>query len=279
MAEILRTVDELRARVAGWKAQGGLIGVVMTMGALHEGHLGLVRAAKAGADRVVVTIFVNPRQFNSPEDLLKYPRTLDADAALLATVGVDAIYAPLAEQVYPPGFATGVAVTGLSDTLEGAFRPGHFDGMATVVTKLIGMTQADRSWFGEKDWQQLQIVRRLVADLNLLVEILSVDTVRDAEGLALSSRNARLSSAARRTAPALHRAMTAAATVIRAGAEPDRALDDARAAVIAAGFETIDYLDLRDALHLAPVTQLTNPARILAAAWLDGVRLIDNIPV
>lgn len=276
---ILRRVADLRTMVRGWKAAGQTVGVVPTMGALHEGHLSLARAAKAGCDRVIVTIFVNPKQFNNPADLEKYPRTEDRDAALLATVGVDVIFAPLPDEVYPPGFATTVSVSGVSAPLEGAHRPGHFDGVATVVAKLFGMTMADRAYFGEKDWQQLQVVQRLVADLNLPVEIIGCGTVREADGLAMSSRNARLSESGREIAQALHREMQRAAEAMRAGVPVAAALEEAAAAVQAAGFEAVDYLDLRSADLLEPMTALNGPARLLAAATLDGVRLIDNIAV
>ena len=277
MTPILRRVTDLRRTVAGWKAAGDVVGVVPTMGALHAGHLSLVRAARADCDRVIVTIFVNPTQFDSPADLAKYPRTEDGDAALLATVGADAIFAPGLNEVYPDGFATKVTVAGLSDPLEGSHRPRHFDSVATVVAKLFGMTQADRAFFGEKDWQQLAVVRRLAADLNMAVQVIGCQTVRDADGLAMSSRNARLSPAARANAPALHRAMQAAAQAIRDGTPPDRALDHARQTILQAGFARIDYLALADSATLTPTD--TPPARLLAAAWLDNVRLIDNIPV
>ena len=207
---ICRSVSEIRALVDEWKASGARVGVVPTMGALHEGHLSLARQARAECDRVIVTIFVNPKQFNNAQDLEKYPRTEDADAALLAGVPVDAIFAPLPDEVYPPGFATTVSVAGVAEPLEGAMRPGHFDGVATVVTKLFGMTRADRAYFGQKDWQQLQVVQRLVADLNLPVEIVACETLREGDGLAMSSRNARLSAKARAMAPALLAALTKA---------------------------------------------------------------------
>lgn len=277
MTPILRRVADLRPLVAGWKAAGQVVGVVPTMGALHDGHLSLVRAARAACDRVIVTIFVNPLQFDKPADLAKYPRTEDGDAALLATVGVDAIFAPGLDQVYLTGFATRITVAGISDPLEGTHRPGHFDGVATVVAKLFGMTQADHAFFGEKDWQQLAVVRRLVADLNLPVTITGCKTERDADGLAMSSRNARLSAQARAIAPSLHRAMQVAATAIRLGTPPDHALDAARQTILSAGFDRIDYLALCDPATLAPTD--TTPARLLAAAWLDNLRLIDNIPV
>ena len=278
MIQILRTVAAMRATALGWRASGQIIGVVPTMGALHEGHLSLVRTAKAECDRVVVTIFVNPKQFNSPADLAKYPRTEQADAALLTPLAVDAIFAPTADQVYPPGFATAVSVSGVADPLEGTSRPGHFDGVATVVTKLFGMTQASRAYFGQKDWQQLAVVNRFVADLNLPVQIIGVETLREADGLALSSRNARLSREARAIAPALHAAMTACAAAIQTGANPTTALATCQSRILAAGFDGVDYVDLRDAATLGPAMDQA-PRRLLAAASVGGVRLIDNIPV
>ncbi len=278
--QILRTVAELRTRVRGWKADGRQVGVVPTMGALHEGHLSLVRAAKRGCDRVIVTIFVNPMQFNSPEDLAKYPRTEDTDAALLAAEGVDLIFAPAPEEVYPPGFATRIGVSGVSEPLEGAMRPGHFEGVATVVAKLFGMTQADRAYFGQKDWQQLQVVRRMVTDLNIAVEVVGCETVREADGLALSSRNLRLDPLARAQAPGLHRILQRAAQALREGAEAGATLARAVEDLGQAGFEQVEYVELRDATTLDPLLLPgERPARLLAAAWIGGVRLIDNIPV
>ncbi|MEH7828569.1 pantoate--beta-alanine ligase [Gemmobacter denitrificans] len=279
MMQILRTVAELRTRVRGWKSDGKQVGLVPTMGALHEGHLSLVRSAKRGCDRVIVTIFVNPTQFNSPEDLEKYPRTEDVDAALLAREGVDVLFAPSVDEVYPAGFNTRVTVSGVSDALEGAMRPGHFDGVATVVAKLFGMTQADRAYFGQKDWQQLQVVKRFVADLNIPVEIVGCETVREADGLALSSRNVRLDALSRAQAPALYRVMGRAATALRDGGDLDTTLAQARTDLLQAGFEKVEYIDLRATSTLDPITRLDGPARLLAAAWIGGVRLIDNIPV
>ncbi|MGB8812969.1 MAG: pantoate--beta-alanine ligase [Paracoccaceae bacterium] len=278
MTAIVRTVADLRQLVRGWKAAGQTVGVVPTMGALHAGHLSLARAAKA-CDRVIVTIFVNPKQFNNPADLEKYPRTEAADAKMLAGVGVDVIFAPMPDEVYPPGFVTSVSVGGVSGPLEGARRPGHFDGVATVVAKLFGMTMADRAYFGQKDWQQLQVVQRLVADLNIPIEVVGCETVREADGLAMSSRNARLDTQARQRAPALNKAMAAAAAAIRGGAAVDAALSGAVGAVLAAGFERVEYIEMRSADLLEPMVVLDRPARILAAAWLGGVRLIDNIAV
>jgi len=279
LTPIIRTVAEMRQLARGWKAAGGVVGVAPTMGALHDGHLSLARAAKAECDRVIVTIFVNPRQFNNPDDLTKYPRTEGADAALLATVGVDAIFAPLPDEVYPDGFVTSVTVSGVAEPLEGVLRPGHFDGVATVVTKLFGMTLADRGYFGQKDWQQLRVVNRLVRDLNLPVWIVGCETVREADGLAMSSRNARLDPASRRIAPALFAAMAAAARTIRAGGDPAQTLAACQDRVLAAGFSSVEYIELRDAASLGSAQGLDHPLRMLAAAWAGGVRLIDNIPV
>ncbi|MBE2278714.1 MAG: pantoate--beta-alanine ligase [Rhodobacteraceae bacterium] len=279
MIPILRTVAELRALARVWKGKGETIGVVPTMGALHDGHLSLARRARKECDRVITTIFVNPKQFNNPEDLKKYPRTEAADAALLATVPVDAIFAPLPEEVYPEGFITTISLGGVAQPLEGHMRPGHFDGVATVVTKLFGMTLADRGYFGQKDWQQLQVVLRLARDLNLAVEVIGCETIREADGLAMSSRNVRLTSDGRAKAPVLYAAISAAAEDIRAGQSDRMAIREAAEAIRAAGFERVEYIELRDAETLMPSDDPTRPRRMLAAVWLDGVRLIDNIPV
>ena len=277
--QILRTVAELRTRVRGWKQDGRQVGVVPTMGALHEGHMSLVRAARRGCDRVIVTIFVNPMQFNSPDDLSKYPRTEDADAALLFREGVDILFAPGPDEVYPQGFDSRVLVGGVTAPLEGEMRPGHFEGVATVVAKLFGMTQADRAYFGQKDWQQLQVVRRMVTDLNIPVEVVGCETIREADGLAMSSRNARLDPLSRAQAPALHRIMVKTAAQIRGGGEIAASLAQARDDLRQAGFTEVEYLDLRTAAMLEPATGIEQPVRLLAAAWIGGVRLIDNIPV
>ncbi|MGL4310606.1 MAG: pantoate--beta-alanine ligase [Paracoccaceae bacterium] len=279
MTEIIHTVAELRQRVRGWRAAGQVVGVVPTMGALHDGHLSLARRARAECDRVITTIFVNPKQFNNPDDLTKYPRTLEADAALLRSVPVDVVFAPAVEEVYPEGFITTVSVGGVSEPLEGRMRPGHFDGVATVVTKLFGMTEAHRGYFGQKDWQQLQVVGRLVRDLNLPVEIVGCETIREADGLAMSSRNVRLTTAGRTKAGVLYAAISAAAADIRAGQSDRMAIREAAEKVRAAGFDRVEYIELRDAETLMPSSETGKPRRMLAAAWLDGVRLIDNIPV
>lgn len=279
MTLIIRTVAELRPIVRGWKAAGDMVGVVPTMGALHEGHLSLARAGKRECERVITTIFVNPKQFNNPDDLKKYPRTEEADVALLSSVGVDVVFIPHAEDVYPDGFITTVSVGGVSEPLEGRMRPGHFDGVATVVTKLFGMTMADRGYFGQKDWQQLQVVLRLVRDLNLPITIVGCETIREEDGLAMSSRNVRLTDAGRAVAGVLYSAITAAADDIRAGQSDRMAIREAAEKVRAAGFDRVEYIELRDAETLMPSDDPQKPRRMLAAAWLDGVRLIDNIPV
>ncbi len=277
--EIIRTVAALRARVDGWRNHGLRVGVVPTMGALHEGHLSLVRIAQSHADRVIVTLFVNPTQFNNKDDLAAYPRTEADDAAKLAALGVDVLYAPDVDEMYPQGFATTVSVKGVSEGLCGAFRPGHFDGVATVVTKLLLQTGADCAVFGEKDFQQLAVIRRLLADLDIPVQIVPGPTVREADGLAMSSRNVRLTREGRAKAPALAAALFDAAANLGNGADVGSVLAAARAAILDAGFTEVEYLELRDAAGLAPLDAPTVPARLLAAAWLDGVRLIDNVPV
>ena len=279
MTQVIRTVAELRPLVRAWKAAGDLVGVVPTMGALHEGHLSLARRGKAECARVITTIFVNPKQFNNPDDLKKYPRTEEADVALLASVGVDVVFIPQPDEVYPEGFITTVSVGGVSEPLEGRMRPGHFDGVATVVTKLFGMTMADQGYFGQKDWQQLQVVLRLVRDLNLPITIVGCETIREADGLAMSSRNVRLTPQGRAVAGVLYSALTAAAQDIRAGHADRMAIREAAEKVRAAGFERVEYIELRDAATLMPSDDTRRPRRMLAAAWLDGVRLIDNIPV
>lgn len=276
---ILRTRAELRARTQAWRAEGLRIAVVPTMGALHEGHLSLVRAALERAERVVVTLFVNPRQFNSAADLAAYPRTETSDAAKLAPLGAHLLYAPGVEEMYPPGFATTISVTGVSAGLCGAHRPGHFDGVATVVAKLLLQTDADLALFGEKDFQQLQVVRRLARDLDLRTTILGRPTVRETDGLALSSRNQRLSPEERAAAPRLAQAMRAAAARLEAGAALEPTLAEAREEIRAGGYQEVEYLELRAEEDLVPLDAADRPARLLAAAWLGEVRLIDNVEV
>lgn len=276
---IVRTVSELRKTVAGWRAEGLCVGLVPTMGALHEGHLSLVRAGLARTDRVIVTLFVNPKQFNNPEDLAAYPRTEESDAAKLAVAGAHLLYAPNAEEIYPEGFATTVSVAGASEGMEGRFRPGHFDGVATVVAKLFLQSGADCAFFGEKDFQQLQVVRRMARDLDIPIEVVGCPTIREADGLAMSSRNVRLTPAERALAPRLAAILLEAAEKLAAGAEAGPLLTEARKALGSAGFGEVEYIELRSAATLAPLTHASEPARLLAAVWLGQVRLIDNVPV
>ncbi|MCR4268768.1 pantoate--beta-alanine ligase [Nitratireductor sp. ZSWI3] len=276
---IVRTVRDLRNRVDVWRRAGRTIGVVPTMGALHAGHISLVETALARTDHVIVTLFVNPKQFNNPADLAAYPRTEADDAAKLSPLGVDVLFAPDGEEMYGTGFSTSVSVSGVSEGLCGAHRPGHFDGVATVVTKLLLQSGADFAFFGEKDFQQLQVVRRLVSDLNIPVEIIGCPTVREEDGLALSSRNVRLSAEERGIAPRLAKILFTAAERLEAGGPVEAILEASRRALSDAGFDTVEYLELRDSETLRPVERLDRPARLLAAAWLGATRLIDNVPV
>ena len=276
---ILRRLDALRSLTRRWSLSGDTIGVVPTMGALHDGHLSLVAAARATCDRVIVTIFVNPKQFNNPADLANYPRTEDADARKLERFEVDALWVPDADQMYPARFATTVSVAGLTDVMEGAFRPGHFEGVATVVTKLFTQTSATDAFFGEKDYQQLLVVRRMATDLDLPVTVHGCPTIREIDGLAMSSRNLLLSDRARTTAPTLHEEMESIASGLRDGLAFDPLRAAAAARLTRAGFTGVDYLDLRAQDDLSSLPAPARPARLFAAAWLAGVRLIDNIAV
>lgn len=277
--KVVETVADLRAEVATWRQAGQSIALVPTMGALHAGHIGLVRAAKAAGDKVVVSIFVNPAQFGPNEDFGRYPRTFEADVAQLAAEGIDLIYAPGAAQMYPEGFAARIEMAGPALGLETDFRPHFFSGVATVVTKLFTQCRPDFATFGEKDYQQLKVVTRMSRDLDLGVEIVPVPTTREADGLALSSRNAYLDPAERAVAPVIHRALTAAAAAIRAGTAPDAAAEAAGRTIADAGLK-VDYVVARHAESLAAGPKPgEEPIRLLAAAWLGKTRLIDNLGV
>jgi len=276
LADLRAAVDSLRAR--------GRIALVPTMGALHEGHLALVREAKARAEGVVASIFVNPAQFGPNEDFDAYPRQLQDDARLLEAEGVDLLWAPSVEEVYPAGFATTVAVRGLSESLCGAARPGHFDGVATVVAKLFNQVRPDIAVFGEKDWQQLAVIRRMARDLDLTLpaaeNIVGVPIVREPDGLAMSSRNRYLSPQDRARAAALPAAMREALAAIKAGDPIGQALPQLKQALLDAGFASLDYAQVADAESLEPVDVLgERPARLFVAARIGGTRLIDNMPV
>ncbi len=278
---IVRTVADLRARVTAWRAEGERVGLVPTMGALHAGHLSLIALARTRATRVVASVFVNPTQFGPAEDFAAYPRDEAADAAQLGAAGCDLMYAPTVDVIYPSGFATRVTVEGLTESMEGALRPGHFAGVATVVAKLLIQAAPDVAVFGEKDYQQLAMIRRLVADLDLPVTILAGPIVRAEDGLALSSRNAYLTPEQRRAAPSLYWTLMQAATAMAAGEAVDAAERAAKAALRDAGFDTVDYVETRDPSTLARLGPgpLQTPARLLAVARLGHTRLLDNIAV
>ena len=283
----MQTINQLvslREAVDALKNGGKSVALVPTMGALHEGHLTLVREAARRADHVIVSIFVNPRQFGPNEDLDAYPRRLAADAALLEAEGVALLWAPTVDQMYPQGYATNVSVSGVSEVACGAARPGHFDGVATVVCKLFNQVRPDIALFGEKDWQQLAVIRRMARDLDLTQPhadaIIGVETVREPSGLAMSSRNQYLTDAQREQAAGLSAAMTSAIAAIEDGADVGGTLAFMKAQVLAAGFTSIDYADLRDADTLETLSSfIGQPARLLVAARIGGTRLIDNMPL
>lgn len=282
--QTVNTLQMLRTALAQLRADGASIALVPTMGALHEGHLTLIRRARAEADHVVASIFVNPKQFGAGEDLDAYPRQLAEDAALLEAEGTALLWAPTAEEMYPAGFATNVSVSGVSDGLCGRARPGHFDGVATVVLKLFNQIAPDMAFFGEKDFQQLAVIRAMARDLDLTApradSIIGVPTVREPDGLAMSSRNRYLSPSQRTAAAALPRAMKAAIAAIEGGAAVPGALSALEAAIIAAGFSSVDYADLVDSVSLGSLTASpTTPARLVVAARIGGTRLIDNMAV
>jgi pantoate--beta-alanine ligase len=277
--QTVRDLETLRARVAELRANGGTVAFVPTMGALHAGHMALVSEGRRRASHVVASIFVNPKQFGANEDLSTYPRREASDIRMLEEEGCALLWAPDAATMYPEGHATNVSVSGVSEGLDGAARPGHFDGVATVVLKLFNQVQPDVALFGEKDFQQLAVIRRMVRDVDLPVEIVGVPTQRDADGLALSSRNAYLTEEERKAARALPRALGEAANSIQSGGDSEAALASAREKLGKAGFDSVDYVALCDAETLAPVGVLERPARLLAAARIGGTRLIDNLPV
>lgn len=277
--KVVRTVSELRAQLGDWKCAALTVGLVPTMGALHDGHLSLVRRSLATCARTCVTLFVNPKQFGTGEDLAAYPRDEAADVALAAGAGAHLVFAPRAADMYPQGFATRVAVPVLGDILEGEHRPGFFTGVATVVAKLLMQALPERAFFGDKDYQQLLVIRRLAADLDIPVAIEGCPIVRDADGLALASRNAYLTAAERRRAPALYRAIGDVAKNVAAGADAASACANATTALLEAGFSSVDYVTVRDAQTLEEVTDASRPARVLAAARLGRARLIDNVAV
>ena len=276
---VVDTVAELRRTVSAWRAVGATVGLVPTMGYLHRAHMALVEFAQARTDLVVTSIFVNPTQFGENEDYGTYPRDLEGDLAKLVAAGVDLAFTPRLGEIYPHGFSTTVSVSGVSDGLCGKARPGHFDGVATVVSKLLLHCLPDLAVFGEKDYQQLQVIRRMARDLDIPVAIEGVPTVREDDGLALSSRNAYLCERERAAAPALYRVLCATARAVVEGTPAAAARERAHAALAAAGFDRVEYVELCDAETLAPVERPARPARLLAAAWLGRTRVIDNVAV
>ena len=278
--QIIRDLSALDDALAEWAGEGDDIAFVPTMGALHEGHLTLVARAKELADRVVVSIFVNPLQFNDPSDLDRYPRQEESDLAKLEGAGCDLVWLPTAADLYPEGFATTISVAGVSQLWEGEHRPGHFDGVATVVAKLLISVVPTVALFGEKDFQQLAVIRRMTTDLGLGTRIVGVPTVRDSDGLALSSRNALLSGDERERAVALPNALNEAAEAIRSGEDVQVTLDVARSQLAGAGFAAVDYVALVDAGTLEPLSKRgSGDARLIAAATIGATRLIDNLAV
>jgi len=274
---IVRTVADMRAATAQARRSGASIGLVPTMGAFHEGHLSLMRSAREQCDQVVVSLFVNPAQFNQRADLDRYPRDEAGDAALAAKAGVDVLFAPPAAEVYPPGFATTVSVAGLTESLEGANRGrGHFDGVATVVAKLLNIVSPDVAYFGQKDAQQVAVIRQFVSDLNMPVRIEVGPTVREPDGLAASSRNVRLSVADRARAGALHRALAAAKGAVTAGERDPAVVTASAVAVLASAGIEPEYFELVSAETLAPVSRIEGEVLALVAAWVGTTRLIDN---
>ncbi len=275
----IRTLSALREQLAAWRRDGATVGFVPTMGALHDGHISLVREARARAGKVVVSIFVNPLQFAPTEDLDRYPRTEAADVARLREVGCDLVYLPAVDALYPKNFVSRIDMAGPAQGLESDFRPQFFSGVATVVMKLFNSVRPDVAVFGEKDYQQLAVIRAMVRDFDLGIDIVGHPTVREGDGLAMSSRNAYLSAVERAIAPKLHEALQRIRAAARAGEDTQRAIAEASQELIETGFDRVDYIALRDADTLGELTPDSRSGRLLAAVWLGKTRLIDNIAV
>ncbi|MDP7425011.1 MAG: pantoate--beta-alanine ligase [Rhodospirillales bacterium] len=277
--EIVRTVTDLRQRLTAWRQDGLTVGLVPTMGALHDGHFSLVEQAVQSNDRTITSLFVNPKQFGSTEDLDVYPRDEATDVAALAARGVDLLFAPNVEEMYPDSAVTAITVPGIGDVLEGAFRPGFFTGVATVVAKLLIQSLPDRAYFGEKDYQQLCVIKRLTKDLDLPIDIAGCPIVREPDGLALSSRNAYLNAGERQAAPALHQTLVSTGDALAKGAAVAASVSAATAELLKAGFTKVDYIAVCDPASLEELEKVSGQARLLAAAWLGKTRLIDNIAI
>lgn len=273
------TLADLRMRIRAWRSEGWRIGLVPTMGALHEGHISLVRTALETCERVVASIFINPTQFAPNEDFSTYPRTFDDDVAKLAAADCHLVWAPTVKEMYPDGFATRVMPAGAAEGLETDFRPHFFGGVATVCTKLFQQVMPDVAAFGEKDFQQLAVIRQVVRDLSMPLTIVGAETIREADGLAMSSRNRYLSTEERRVAPLIHRAISSVAAHILEGRNADEACAEATKRLTAGGFQKVDYVAVRDAATLGAYDPSKGPGRVLAAAWLGKTRLIDNIAI
>ena len=277
--EIVRTVADLRQRLTAWRQDGLTVGLVPTMGALHDGHFSLVEQAVQSNDRTITSLFVNPKQFGSTEDLDVYPRDEATDVAALAARGVDLLFAPNVEEMYPDSAVTAITVPGIGDVLEGAFRPGFFTGVATVVAKLLIQSLPDRAYFGEKDYQQLCVIKRLTKDLDLPIDIAGCPIVREPDGLALSSRNAYLNAGERQAAPALHQTLVSTGDALAKGTAVAASVSAATAELLKAGFTKVDYIAVCDPASLEELEKVSGQARLLAAAWLGKTRLIDNIAI
>ncbi len=278
--QIINHLAPLRDKIAELRSEGRSIALVPTMGALHQGHIELVKSAQKLADIVVTSIFVNPTQFGEGEDLDAYPRTLESDAEMVAAEGGQLIWAPPASEVYTPGFSTSVRVNGLSDEYCGTARPGHFEGVALIVTKLFNQVRPDHAFFGEKDWQQLAVIKRLAIDLDFTTQVHGVPIVRDDDGLAMSSRNRYMTKEQRAAAVALPQALQQARDDIRGGVDVERAIATARKRLVEAGYNDADYLALVDAVSLKQIGQtIDTPMRLIAAAMIGKSRLLDNLAV
>ena len=277
--EVVRTIADLRQRISSWRVEGQTVSLVPTMGALHDGHLSLIKIAQEKCDRVVASIFVNPKQFLPNEDFEKYPRNEDSDIEKLVALGTDLLFSPNASEMYRADASTAVVISQLTDCLCATSRPGFFDGVGTVVTKLLIQTLPDIAIFGEKDYQQLLIIKRLARDLDIPTKIIGAPTIREIDGLAVSSRNVYLSPTHRETAPSIFKVLKRTATAIALGDDASLATQKAHPDLVLAGFSKIEYFEARHSKTLEPIKDTRNPGRLFAAVWLGSTRLIDNLEI